>query len=224
MAVLSPPLQVTSDFAGDDARRAAARERFADFGARASICALFVFFATQIGGEFGRTGHVTGLLLLVSELLVVLLTVARRPAVVIDRAMSTRLVAAISMIGIYFIRPVGTPLAPDLATATVSGAGLLAIIAAKLTLGRSFGLMPANRGIVRRGIYRVVRHPIYAGYLVTHAAFLIAHPTMWNCALIFTSDAALLVRAVFEERTLARDAEYADYMQQVRWRVLPGCF
>ena len=224
MAVLSPSLQATSQFADDDARRAAARERFADFGARASICALFVFFATQIGGEFARTGHVTGLLLLVSELLVVLLTVVRRPAVVVDRAMSTRLVAAVSMLGIYFIRPVGTPLAPDLATATVSGAGLLAIIAAKLTLGRSFGLMPANRGIVRRGIYRVVRHPIYAGYLVTHAAFLIAHPTLWNCALIFTSDAALLVRAVFEERTLARDAEYADYMQQVRWRVLPGCF
>ena len=224
MAVLSPSLPVTSEFADDDARRAAARERFADFGARASICALFVFFATQIGGEYARTGHVTGLLLLVSELLVVLLTVVRRPAVVVDRAMSTRLVAAVSMLGIYFIRPVGTPLAPDLATATVSGAGLLAIIAAKLTLGRSFGLMPANRGIVRRGIYRVVRHPIYAGYLVTHATFLIAHPTLWNCALIFTSDAALLVRAVFEERTLARDAEYADYMQQVRWRVLPGCF
>jgi len=224
MAVLSPSLQVTSEFADDDARRAAARERFADFGARASICALFVFFATQIGGEFGRTGHVTGLLLLVSELLVVLLTVVRRPAMVVDRATSTRLVAAVSIIGIYFIRPVGTPLAPDLATATVSGAGLLAIIAAKLTLGRSFGLMPANRGIVRRGIYRVVRHPIYAGYLVTHAAFLIAHPTMWNCALIFTSDAALLVRAVYEERMLARDAEYADYMQHVRWRVLPGCF
>ena len=71
MAVLSPSLQVTSEFADDDARRAAARERFADFGARASICALFVFFATQIGGEFARTGHVTGLLLLVSELLVV---------------------------------------------------------------------------------------------------------------------------------------------------------
>ncbi len=183
MAVLSPSLQVTSEFADDDARRAAARERFADFGARASICALFVFFATQIGGEFARTGHVTGLLLLVSELLVVLLTVVRRPAMVVDRAMSTRLVAAVSMVGIYFIRPVGTPLVSDLATATVSGAGLLAIIAAKLTLGRSFGLMPANRGIVSRGIYRVVRHPIYAGYLVTHAAFLAAHPTLWNAML-----------------------------------------
>jgi protein-S-isoprenylcysteine O-methyltransferase Ste14 len=128
------------------------------------------------------------------------------------------------MIGIYFIRPVGMPLMPDLATATVSGAGLLAIIAAKLTLGRSFGLMPANRGIVSGGIYRVVRHPIYAGYLVTHAAFLVAHPTLWNATLLVTSDTALLVRAVYEERTLACDPAYAAYMQQVRWRVLPGCF
>jgi protein-S-isoprenylcysteine O-methyltransferase Ste14 len=224
MAVLSPSLPVTSDFHAADTGRGASRERLAEFGARASICALFVFFATQIGGEFARTGHVTGLLLLVSELLVVLLTVVRRPALVVDRAMSTRLVAAISMIGIYFIRPVGTPLLSDLATATVSGAGLLAIITAKLTLGRSFGLMPANRGVVSGGIYRVVRHPIYAGYLVTHAAFLVAHPTLWNAALLATSDTALLVRAVYEERTLARDPAYATYMQQVRWRVLPGCF
>ena len=96
------------------------------------------------------------------------------------------------------------------------------IIAGKLTLGRSFGLMPANRGIVCRGIYTVVRHPIYAGYLVTHAAFLVAHPTAWNLALLVASDLALLVRAVYEERTLARDPEYADYMTRVRWRVLPG--
>jgi protein-S-isoprenylcysteine O-methyltransferase Ste14 len=224
MAVLSVTPSATSALADDDGRRAAARERLADFGARASICALFVFFTTQIGGEFARTGHVTGLLLLVSELLVVLLTVVRRPALVVDRAIGTRVVAALSMVGIYFIRPVGKPLAPDLATAIVSGAGLLVIIAAKLTLGRSFGLMPANRGVVSRGIYRVVRHPIYAGYLVTHAAFLVAHPTLWNATLLVTSDSALLVRAIYEERTLACDASYASYMQDVRWRVLPGCF
>lgn len=224
MAVLSSSLSVTSALANDDRRRAAARERLADFGARASICGLFVFLATQIGGEFARTGHVTGLLLLVSELLVVLLTVVRRPATVVDRAMGTRIVAAVSMLGIYFLRPVGTPLAADLATASLSAAGLVVIIAAKLTLGRSFGLMPANRGIVSRGIYRVIRHPIYAGYLVTHAAFLVAHPTLWNAALLVTSDTALLVRAVYEERTLARDSAYAAYMEQVRWRVLPGCF
>ena len=35
---------------------------------------------------------------------------------------------------------------------------------------------------------------------------------------------ALLVRAVYEERTLARDPAYAAYMARVRWRVLPGVF
>ena len=39
----------------------------------------------------------------------------------------------------------------------------------KLSLGRSFGLMPANRGVVSTGMYRLVRHPIYLGYLVTLA-------------------------------------------------------
>jgi protein-S-isoprenylcysteine O-methyltransferase Ste14 len=224
MAVLSSSLAVAPKFADDDARRAAARERLADFGARAAICAMFVVLATQIGNEFLKTGHLTGLLLLVSELLVVLLTVVRRPAVAVDRAMGTRIIAAVSMVGIYFIRPIGTPLLPDLTTASVSAVGLVVIIAAKVTLGRSFGLMPANRGIVSGGIYRVVRHPIYAGYLVTHAAFLVAHPTLWNLALLLTSDTALLVRAVYEEHTLARDPAYVTYMHQVRWRVVPGCF
>jgi protein-S-isoprenylcysteine O-methyltransferase Ste14 len=224
MAVLSPSLPMSSEVAGEDVRRAAARERLAEFAARGVTCALFVVLATQIGAEYARTGHLTGLLLLVSELLVVVLTVVRRPAAVVDRAMASRIIAALSMVGIYFIRPSGVPLVPDVVTASVSSAGLVVIISGKLTLGRSFGLMPANRGIVSRGIYRIVRHPIYAGYLVTHAAFLVAHPTAWNLALIGVSDTALLVRAVYEERTLALDAAYADYMTQVRWRVLPGCF
>jgi protein-S-isoprenylcysteine O-methyltransferase Ste14 len=84
--------------------------------------------------------------------------------------------------------------------------------------------MPANRGIVCRGIYRTLRHPIYAGYLVTHVAFLVAHPTAWNLAVLFVSDLALMIRAIYEERTLARDPEYAEYMTRVRWRVAPGLF
>ena len=154
----------------------------------------------------------------------VVLTVVRRPAAVVDRALVTRIVSGISIVGVYFIRPMGEALLPDVVTACISGAGLLVIITGKLTLGRSFGLLPANRGIVCRGIYTVVRHPIYAGYLVTHAAFLLAHPTAWNIALLVASDLALLVRAVYEERTLALDAEYADYMSRVRWRVIPGAF
>jgi protein-S-isoprenylcysteine O-methyltransferase Ste14 len=225
MAVLNPSVDQSGTLTPEDeARRDALRERASDFAARAAISALFAVFAVNIGAEFLKTGHVTGLLLLVSELLVVLLTVMRRPAVTVDRAWMTRAVAAVSIVGIPLLRPAGAALVPDLLTASASGAGLLLIIAGKLTLGRSFGLMPANRGIVCRGVYRTIRHPIYAGYLVTHAAFLVAHPTTWNLALLVVSDIALLVRAVYEERTLARDEEYAAYMTDVRWRVLPGVF
>jgi len=225
MAVLTPAVAVPQGISRDDeAQRHAFRERASDFAGRAAISAWFVVFAVQIGAEFVRTGHLTGLLLLVSELLVVVLTVMRRPAVRVDRAWRTRIVALASMVGIPLLRPIGVGIVPDAATAAVSAVGLLLIIAGKVALGRSFGLMPANRGIVCRGIYRVMRHPIYAGYLVTHAAFLVAHPLGWNLLVLVASDTALLVRAICEERTLARDAEYAGYMTKVRWRVLPGVF
>jgi protein-S-isoprenylcysteine O-methyltransferase Ste14 len=196
----------------------------ADFFARASLSALFMLLAIKIGREFLATGHVTGLLLLVSELLVVVLTVVRRRATIVDRSTAARIIATVSIVGIPFIRPTGGGFAPDLVTAAASAAGLAIVITGKATLGRSFGLMPANRGIVCRGIYRVLRHPIYAGYLVTHAAFLVAHPSAWNLALFLVSDTALMVRSIYEERTLAKDAEYADYMTRVRWRVAPGLF
>ena len=103
-------------------------------------------------------------------------------------------------------------------------AASLVVIAGKLSLGRSFGLMPANRGVVSTGLYRLVRHPIYMGYLITHVGFVAANPTLWNVLTLVGADIALLVRAVCEEQTLARDAAYRDYQQQVRWRVLPGIF
>ena len=49
----------------------------------------------------------------------------------------------------------------------VSAIGLAVVIVGKMTLGRSFGVVPANRGVVVGGPYRLVRHPIYTGYLIT---------------------------------------------------------
>jgi protein-S-isoprenylcysteine O-methyltransferase Ste14 len=200
------------------------RETACEFAARAAIAGLFVVLATRIGREFVETGHVTGLLLLVSELLVVVLTIARRRAAVVDRTWDARLVAGASMLFVPLIRPLGTALLPDLGTAVVSGLGLSVVIAGKLALGRSFGLMPANRGIVSSGIYRIVRHPIYAGYVVTHAAFLAAHLSPLNVLLLVVSDVSLFVRAMYEERTLALDPAYRDYMGRVRWRIVPGLY
>ena len=197
----------------------------ADIAARMIIVALFTWMAVHIGADFMRTGRLTGLLLLASETLVVVLTVCRRSAAIVDRSFRARILTAVSVIGPPLLRPgTGLPFAPELLTVGLSACGLLVVIGGKLSLGRSFGLMPANRGVVSAGVYRLVRHPIYMGYLVTHVAFLVANPSVWNITALVAADAALLARAVCEEATLARDERYRTYQQQVRWRVCPGVF
>jgi protein-S-isoprenylcysteine O-methyltransferase Ste14 len=214
---LSAPVEMTSSRL--DA------ERLADIGARAAIVVLFSLMAVRFGADFFATGRVTGLLLLVSEMLVVVLTVVRRSAAAVDRSIRARLLTTVSMLGPPLLQPAQVAaLLPQSATVAASIVGLGIVIAGKVTLGRSFGLMPANRGIVSSGVYRVVRHPIYLGYLITHVAFLLATPSAWNIAALVAADAALLLRAVCEEQTLSRDSQYREYQQIVRWRVCPGLF
>jgi protein-S-isoprenylcysteine O-methyltransferase Ste14 len=196
-----------------------------DLLARAVLSGLFVALAIRIGQDFLRTGRVTGLLLLVSESLVVILTVARRRAPHVDRRWLVRLVTALSVAGPPLVEPSAAAAAGSgLLPAFMSACGLLVIVAGKLSLGRSFGLLPANRGVICAGMYRLVRHPIYAGYIVTHAGFLLGHWGAWNALVLVLSDAALLVRAIYEERELERDPAYANYCLRVRWRAVPGVF
>lgn len=200
-------------------------ERFGDILSRAVIIVLFSLMAVRFGADFIQTGRLTNLLLLISEMLVVALTVLRRSAVTVDRSLKARVLTTIALVGPPLVKPAQViPLLPPSITVGISVIGLAVVIAGKMTLGRSFGLMPANRGIVSTGVYRFVRHPIYLGYLITHVAFLFATPTVWNLAILTIGDTGLLLRAMCEEQTLARDAQYREYQQSVRWRVCPGLF
>ena len=197
----------------------------AEILSRMAIVAMFTVLAVRLGLDFASSRRLTGLLLLASEALVVVLTVFRRPTGVVDRSPRARVLTTVSLIGPMLVGPsAAAALAPELATVLLGAAGLSVVIGGKLSLGRSFGLMPANRGIVSSGLYRLVRHPIYMGYLITHVGFLLANATIANVLIFFAADITLMMRAVYEERVLARDAEYRDYQQKVRWRVVPGVF
>jgi protein-S-isoprenylcysteine O-methyltransferase Ste14 len=201
------------------------RERLSDLLARATVGTLFTLLAVNVFADFMHTGRLTGLLLLASEALVVVLTVTRRRATFVNRSAAAAIVSMVSLAGPVMLRTVNvSPLAPDAVTALVSGIGLAIVVVGLACLGRSFGIVPANRGVVIRGPYRLVRHPIYAGYLVTHIAFCAQHPTPWNFAVVLVADTALVVRALMEERVLSADVEYQGYCRRVGWHLVPGVF
>jgi protein-S-isoprenylcysteine O-methyltransferase Ste14 len=102
--------------------------------------------------------------------------------------------------------------------------GLLVVIVGKISIGRSFGIVPANRGVVVRGPYTLVRHPIYTGYLITYVAFVLAHPRPWNLAILLCAGPAFAVRALLEERVLSQDDTYRAYCERVGWHLVPGVF
>ena len=201
------------------------REAATDLLARATIVSLFTLLSVNILANFMRTGRVTGLMLLAGESLVIVLTIARRRARVVDRSVVAAVMTTVSLVGPPLVRATdATPLVADAATALLSALGLGLVLIGKIALGRSFGLVPANRGVVVRGPYTLVRHPIYTGYLITHIAFLMAQPTRWNACVFLLADVALVLRALMEERVLSADVEYQQYCRRVGWHLVPGVF
>ncbi len=123
-------------------------------------------------------------------------------------------------------RPIaqGAPLAPMDICAGLMLAGLLFQVLAKLTLRFSFGMAPANRGLKVTGAYRVVRHPIYAAYLIGQAGFFLLNPSIWNAAVYFVSFGLQVFRIAAEERVLSHDAGFAGFRAATPYRLIPGVY
>jgi protein-S-isoprenylcysteine O-methyltransferase Ste14 len=200
------------------------RPDIGDLTGRIVIVTLFSSMAMRLATDAARTGHATGMLMVASEALVVALTLVRRGAARVDRTWAARVVTAVSAFGPPLVRPADIAGVPEQFTLALTAIGLMIVVGGKISLGRSFGLTPANRGVVCTGLYRVIRHPIYFGYLVTHVGFVAANPSPWNLGVLAVADTTLLVRACREERTLATDAAYRAYTERVPWRLIPRVF
>jgi protein-S-isoprenylcysteine O-methyltransferase Ste14 len=99
---------------------------------------------------------------------------------------------------------------------------LMILAYALLSLGRNIGFIPAQRKIVTKGAYGLVRHPIYTGTFVSLLAFVLRSYSMLNLALALLLIALLMLRGIVEERFLREDSGYAAYLKEVRWRWFPG--
>lgn len=116
----------------------------------------------------------------------------------------------------------GVPLAPAWLIFTLSCVSFVISTWARLSLGRSIGLVPAQRGLVTRGAYRFMRHPIYTGIYFSYAALALQNFSSTNVAIFAIGAGLFVIKSFVEEDFLRHDAEYAAYMSVVPWRWFPG--
>jgi len=212
-----------------------------DLGERLCVLVLFAIFVNRMLPQFWQLVHAQlaypelifalaglnaqALLLILSEGLDVLLIIIRRrsPSLSSHPLDWALCFLAVSLPLMISRAPAGNLIPAEMATAMMM-IGLVLQIAAKVALWRSFGYVPANRGIKVGGPYRILRHPMYAGYIITHVGFLLGFPLNQNAALYAAAFAIQVARIIREEKLLSQDAAYKNYVARVRYRLLPGVF
>lgn len=165
----------------------------------------------------------TVLLLLISESYTLGLILIARRAIQRDLSPLAILVTVYAVCYAALLDPHNViKLAPEWLGSVLLALSMVWHFSAKVVLGRSFGLLPAQRGLVMTGPYRLIRHPIYFGYLIGHIGMLLVNFSEQNALIITALYLAQVIRIQREESILVKnDSGYADYQQRVRWRLIP---
>jgi len=189
------------------------------------LAALLLGFAYANFQRWRHTGEPVGIGITLMETLAAVLFIVRRP----PRETSTQpiawLAAGVATCVTLFARPIAHPDAgPAAIWEILQIVGLVIAVSGLGVLGRSFGLVAANRGIKTRGMYRFVRHPMYLGSIITFVGYAAENPSPVNIALLVIAVVSQLIRIGEEERTLQQDKGYREYMAAVRYRLIPGLY
>jgi protein-S-isoprenylcysteine O-methyltransferase Ste14 len=194
--------------------------RVAALLSRALLVTLFAVFAWSNFSHWRETGAPAGLGTTLLEGWAAALFLVRRQTTDISLRPLAWIAAPVGSFAMLFARPVGGGL-PELACELVQFGGLMVALASLGTLGRSFGIVAANRGVKTRGPYRLVRHPAYLGYLISYSGYVAENPSLLNVGLLCLSTAFQLVRIGLEEKLLREDGVYARYRERVRYKLVP---
>lgn len=169
-----------------------------------------------------HTHRLIGGLFLLEQIWFVAAFLVRRPPRAVSRHGGSWLLAAGGTFGGVLFRPDGAH--PRWGVETGLGLqvlGLAIAITSLLALGRSFGFVAADRGLVTRGPYAVVRHPVYAAYLLIQLGYVLQSISLRNVAVLVFATGCNAGRAIAEERVLAESSDYEAYRNRVPWRLLP---
>ena len=183
------------------------------------VTILWSFFAYSHFNAFQKTGDWTYLLFCISEAVTVLLFTTRTA----PKTVSVDPLDWLFAIGGTFVplafAPADFGIMP-IAKHLIAAAMVMQILGL-LSLNRSFALVAAKRELKLGGMYRFVRHPLYASYFVMFTGYVLSNTTLMNAAIYFLTLGLLSARMMREEKHLAQDPAYCAYMQSVPFRLLP---
>src|SRR5471032_2787394 len=197
-----------------------------EIGLRVGTVLIMALFSVSVVHQYLRdTSRITLLVFLCAEVLTTCLAACSRVPRVRDwNPLSVALAVGASFYFVAFRIDPGVRLIPEALAVGLQATGVLVSIWAKYSLRRSFGILPANRGIVAGGPYRIIRHPIYFGYFVRDCGFLLANFGLQNLLIVVGHWSLQIGRIVREERLLSKDQTYRQYMQRVRYRLIAGLY
>lgn len=76
--------------------------------------------------------------------------------------------------------------------------------------------------VVDSGLYRIVRHPMYAATLLLFLTIPLILASLWSFIIMLLYLPILVRRIRNEEKVLEQHLEgYKEYMQRVRWKLIP---
>lgn len=196
--------------------------KLAHFAATAMLAPMWIWFAYRHVHAYLETGTWSYLFLCVSETLTVAFLLVRSYPKSVSAVRSDWLIAIIGSFSTLCMAPSDWGLLPEARHAVAVGTFMQVL--GMLSLNRSFGLVAATRQIKTGGLYRYIRHPLYASYLVTFTGYLLANTSRENVAVYVFAMGCMIVRIFREEHHLALELAYREYMDRVRYRLIPFVF
>ena len=195
--------------------------RLADRADQVIAVGLYAWLCVRLLPSTFPPEHLFPLMLLLSEGIVLVFLLIRRSTDKISTNPRDWIVAFGGTLTPLLVVKTETVFLPQLGFCVIL-IGLILHLGAKLNLRRSFGIVPADRGVKTLGLYAFVRHPMYLGYMVAHVGFLLGAPSLWNASVYAITWALLVGRIFFEERFLSLNPGLSRLLRESALPADPG--
>jgi protein-S-isoprenylcysteine O-methyltransferase Ste14 len=185
------------------------------------LATLYLLFAVANGRSFIENPRLSVLLIVVVETTAAVFLLIRRNPDETEHSWQTWTTTTFGTIAPFLLRPIDAT-ADIFIGQILQVAGFSMQLIALSSLNRSFGLLPAPRGVKSNGLYSWVRHPLYTAYLFTYVGYWINNQSVANAVIVVIGSAFLVMRIIYEEALLSKYADYVRYAKRIRWRLIPS--